>query len=432
MERRNRWITTALVAAMLPATAASGQSPDAIEIRGTVRALTGRPLVAVSVRGGPSPSTVVLTDSGGSFRIRLERGAIETSAAPRLLWLRAETIGYVPDSVSVRVVPGRTIYSVAITLTPLAQLAVQQVVAQRDRPLLNTRDATTGGAVERAELEALPTDARDPVALAYNIPGVAQARAFFGDAPKLSINGTNALYTQYTIDGLENNEGFLGGPRVEFPLAAMHRLEVMANTYTASAGRSPSGVVNYESRAGGDTWTGEAFAYQRPGLPLDARPSIQPVNADARADFRKAQEGFRRSQFGGAFGGPLAERRTYVFGALEYTTENEDRISSTARATFVGREIRETYKGFARVDHGWNDRQTTTLRFALSHQARAGEGSGIVAPEADITTIRFGSLTSLSHRSALADGRASNTISAQLGTYSWTFHQPSVICVPCR
>ena len=231
----------------------------------------------------------------------------------------------------------------------------------------------------------------------------------------------DSLYTQYTIDGLENNEGFLGGPRVEFPLAAMHRLEVMANSYTASAGRSPSGVVNYESRAGGEQWSGEAFAYQRPGLPLDARSPVEPGNPAARSDFRKAQEGFRRSQIGGAFGGPLAAQRTYVFGALEYTNENEDRISSTARATFLGRERRETYKAFGRLDHGWNDRQTTTLRVALSRQARAGEGSGIVAPEADITTIRFGTISSLTHRSSVAAGRASNTASVQLSTYKWDF-----------
>lgn len=424
MHGRTRWIIAALLLtlplSLPPLTAVSAQTPE-VEIRGTVRALTGRPLVSVSVRGGPSPSTAVLSDSSGAFRVRVARREVDISEGAAVIWLRAEAIGYVPDSVAVRLVSGRAAYSAAITLTPLAQLAVQQVVAQRDRPLLNTRDATTGGAVERAELLALPTDARDPVALAYNIPGVAQARAFFGDAPKLSINGTNALYTQYTIDGLENNEGFLGGPRVEFPLAAMHRLEVMANSYTASTGRSPSGVVNYESRAGSDTWMGEAFAYQRPGLPLDARPSIQPANAEARADFRKAQEGFRRSQVGGAFGGPVAAQRTYVFGALEYTNENEDRISSTARATFLGRELRETYKAFGRVDHGWNDRQTSTLRFAFSRQARAGEGSGIVAPEADITTIRFGTISALTHRSSLAAGRASNTASVQLSTYKWDF-----------
>src|SRR5918995_1155235 len=112
---------------------------------------------------------------------------------------------------------------VAVTLAPLFILDALTVVASRDRPLLNTVDATTGGAVEGAEIQALPTDARDPLALLFNVPGVAQASGYFGDAPPLSFNAINSLYTDYTLDGLDNNEGFLGGPRAGFPLGGLAR-----------------------------------------------------------------------------------------------------------------------------------------------------------------------------------------------------------------
>ena len=398
----------AIVVALIPGVVQA----QTATLRGTIRAQSGRPLVAAMVREVEG-AAAARTDSAGRFLLSI--------TANRRTRLVAQQVGFAAETLDVAAVLAGATRQLAITLAPLAQLAVQQVVAQRDRPLLNTSDATTGGAVERAELRALPTDARDPIPLAYNIPGVAQARAFFGDAPKLSINATNALYTSYTLDGLDNNEGFLGGPRVEFPLSALARLDVMANSYSATAGRSPSGVVNYESRAGGDRWHGELFAYNRPGLPLDSRVAIQPASGTAQSDFRKAQDGFRRAQVGASFGGPVVAQKTYLFGALEYSNENEDRISSTARATFLGRELRETYKAFGRLDHGWNDNQTTTLRFAMSRQARAGEGSGIVAPEADITTIRFGTLTALTHRSSWNDGRASNSASAQVSTYKWDF-----------
>ncbi len=52
---------------------------------------------------------------------------------------------------------------------------------------------------------------------------------------------------------------------------------------------------------------------------------------------------------------------------------------------------------------------------------RAGEGSGIVAPEADITTRRVGTATALTHRSSLRGGRASNDASAQFSTFLWAF-----------
>ena len=383
------------------------RAQGAATIEGIVRAQSGRPLAGASVTFEPGAAAVE-SRSAGDFALGVPAGA-----AGRLTVRR---VGYAPEVLAVPALAAGGRREVAVTLAPLARLDVVTVTAARERPLLNAEDAATGGAVERDEIQALPTDARDPIALAYNIPGVAQATGFFGDAPRLTINGANALYTQYTLDGLENNEGFLGGPRVEVPLAALERLSVYANAYSAALGRSSNGVVDAESRAGTSRWTGELFLYNRPGTPVDASPKL-PLSDDQR----RALDGFRRTQVGGAAGGPLARDRTFVFGALEYTNENEDRIASTAATTFTGRELRETYKLFARLDHGWSGTQTTTLRAAASHVRRAGQGSGIVAPEADVTTERVGSVTALTHRSALRGGRASNVASAQVGTFRWNF-----------
>ncbi|MBC7843357.1 MAG: TonB-dependent receptor plug domain-containing protein [Gemmatimonadaceae bacterium] len=300
-----------------------------------------------------------------------------------------------------------------------AQLSVVSVVADKPRRLLNTSTATVGGTVERKELNALPTDARDPISLAYSLPNVAQATGFFGDAPRLTINGSNSLYTSYTIDGLDNNEGFLGGSRVELPLSALERLSVAANTYGADIGRSSNGVVQFETRAGKAKWGGDVFVYNRPGVPFDSRAKIIPGgNPDA---FNKAQDGFRRTQAGASGGGPLVKDRTFVFGALEYTNENEDRIASTTSVPFVGRELRQIYKAFGRVDQGLGNAGSLTAKFALTSTDRAGQGSGILAPEADTRTQRIGSLSSLTHRASLANGRASQITSLQFGTFRWNF-----------
>lgn len=49
--------------------------------------------------------------------------------------------------------------------------------------------------MEAFGLRALPADARDPLRLAFNVPGVSQSTGFFGDARPLVIHGDNALYT---------------------------------------------------------------------------------------------------------------------------------------------------------------------------------------------------------------------------------------------
>ncbi|GAC1647385.1 MAG: TonB-dependent receptor [Gemmatimonadaceae bacterium] len=416
----------AVLSVLLTAVALSGVHPTDLyaqerggqtaQLAGIVREQGGRPVPAASVSFVPGDRAVE-TDSSGRFVLAIAAATKGT--------LRIRRLGFDVVALGIPALKAGTERVVGVTLPGRVLLDVVSVVATHERPLLNTRDASTGGTVERQEIERLPTDARDPLPLAYNVPGVTQATGFFGDAPKLSINGANSLYTQYSLDGLENNEGFLGGPRVELPLSALAQLGVLSTTYAAEFGRSSNGVVNIATRAGGERWTGEAFVFDRPGLPIDAKAPVVP-NGENPTDFRRAQQGFRRAQVGGAAGGPLRRAPTdgagaYAFGALEYTHENEDRVNSTASATFLGRELRQTYKGFGRLDQGWSPSQTTTFRVAFSHVNRAGEGTGIIAPEADITVQRIGTVTGLTHRSALRDGRASNEASAQFGTFRWNY-----------
>jgi hypothetical protein len=379
-------------------------------LSGTVRGQTGMPIPSARVTFTPG-GAVAETDAQGRFRLLVPAGV--PGAAD------VAAVGFSPEEIAVPAIPPGGVRELGVTLAPLHVLDALTVVAQSDRPLLNTQDAATGGAVERAELEALPTDQRDPLTLLFNIPGVAQSTGFFGDAPPLSLNGANSLYTQYTLDGLDNNEGFLGGPRVEFPLGALAREEALVNSYSAEYGRSSNGVINLVSRAGTDETRGEVFGYWRPGRPFDA-PNKIPEGGDPEL-IERQQDGFRRFQLGGGISGPLARRRTFGALAAEYTNENEDRIGSTALTAFVGTETREKLKLYGRMDHGWSTSQTTTLRAAFSRVNRAGNGSGVVTPEADITTRRIGSLTAVTHRSALAGGRAANTASLQLGTFRWYF-----------
>ena len=392
---------------LLPATlAAQGTAV----LTGSVRAQSGAPVAAGRVTFEPSAAAVE-TDGQGRFRLAVPAGVPGT--------VSFAAVGFSPEELPVPALPASGSREIAVTLAPLYTLDALTVVAQQDRPLLNTEDAATGGAVERAELEALPTDQRDPLSLLFNIPGVAQSTGFFGDAPSLAINGSNSLYTQYTLDGLDNNEGFLGGPRVDFPLGGLAREEALVNTYSTEYGRSSNGVINLVSRAGSNETRGDVFGYWRPGRPFDARNKI-PEGGDPEL-IERQQDGFRRFQIGGGISGPLARDRTFGAFAAEYTNENEDRIGSTALTAFVGTELREKVKLFGRVDHGWSPSQTTTLRAAFSHANRAGNGSGVVTPEADITTRRIGSLTALTHRSAFSGGRASNIASVQLGTFRWYF-----------
>ena len=380
-------------------------------IAGTVRSQGGRPIAGARVETADGASKAD-ADSTGRFRLAVPAGTVT---------VRVAAIGFRPVEIALVGVTAGEVRPLGVTLAPLYTLVATTILASPERPLLNTENAATGGSIEKAEILALPTDARDPIALLFNVPGITQAAGFFGDAPRLSFNAQNSLYTTYLLDGLDNTEGFLGGPRVEFPLAGLDRMDAYVNSYSSEFGRSPSGVVNQVTRGGSNATHGELFLYGRPGLGsgIDADNKI-PFGA-VPAAVQRDQQGFKRFQLGGALSGALRPDKTFYSVAVEYTDETEDRIGSTALASFLGSERRQKAKLYGRVDQAWNSDQFTTFRAAFSITDRAGTGSGIVTPEADIVTRRVGGLYALTHRSSLDGGNASNTISAQVGTYHWYF-----------
>jgi hypothetical protein len=380
-------------------------------IAGAIRSQGGRPIAGARIETADGANRAE-ADSVGRFRLPAPAGDVT---------VRVTAIGFRAVTLLVPALAAGEVRALGVTLAPLYTLSATTIVATPERPLLNTENAATGGSIERAELQALPTDARDPIALLFNIPGITQAAGFFGDAPPLSFNGQNSLYTTYLLDGLDNTEGFLGGPRVEFPLAGLDRIDALVNTYSTEFGRSPSGVVNQVTRGGSNRTQGELFLYGRPGTALGVDGDAKVPFGAQQAAVLRDQQGFRRFQLGGALSGALAPDRTFYAVAAEYTDETEDRIGSTAQAAFLGTERRQKAKLYGRLDHAWSATQFTTVRAAFSITDRAGTGSGIVTPEADNVTRRVGGLYALTHRTSLDGGNASNTLSAQVGTYHWYF-----------
>lgn len=380
---------------------ARAPAADSALVRGTVRAESGAPVAGATVSGGAGPAA--LTGPDGRFALPVAPGSVA-------LVIRA--VGFRTDTVALPSLrPGET-REVAVSLVRLTVLSEITVRPEPGRPLLDTLVAATGGAVDSLELRALPADGRDPLALAFTVPGVAQATGFFDTAAPLSITGSNSLYTQYDLDGLDNTEAVLGGPWVELPLSALAGLEVMSTTYGADRGRTTNGVVEFVSRSGGDRWHGELFGYGRPGGGLDSDRPFGPTPAGV--------SGFRRLQLGGAAGGPIRRGRTHTFGAAEYTRESEGQTIATGYGAAEGEQARRFLRLFGRVDQRWGPRQLTTVEAAYTGREFQGRGGGIVVPEADFTQHKNGALVALTHRSAIGEA-AENRLGFALGFFHWYY-----------
>jgi hypothetical protein len=149
-------------------------------------------------------------------------------------------------------------------------------VSAYERRDLNNSNAEVAGELTLRELTRLPVEGRDITRALYRLPNISLATGFYPEAPVVAINGANSLFTQYLIDGMDNNENFLGGMRFAMPLGFTRHISALTNNFSAEYGLSSNGVINITSQSGTNTWTGEVFYLTRPGellTPLRPSPS---------------------------------------------------------------------------------------------------------------------------------------------------------------
>lgn len=133
------------------------------------------------------------------------------------------------------------------------------VTAARAITGLNTSNAEISASLGREQLVALPIEGRDVIGALVRLPNVVPSTGFFPEAPSISINGSNGLDTNYLIDGLDNNENFLGGIKFPVPLGFTREVTVLANSYSVAYGRTANGIVNYTTPSGSNDLSGEVY-----------------------------------------------------------------------------------------------------------------------------------------------------------------------------
>ena len=238
------------------------------------------------------------------------------------------------------------------------------VTALRGVTGLNTVNAEVSASLAREELVALPIEGRDVLGALIRLPNVVPSTGFFPEAPSISINGSNGLDTNYLLDGLDNNENFLGGIKFPVPLGFTRDVTVLANSYSVEYGRTANGVVNYTSPSGSNELAGEVYALVRPGQPLDANSPFPRRDLSGNT----VGESFERYQTGFALGGPIARDRTFFYANFEYTRDRNVQVVD-APALGVTESVtgnNQFYLGSLRIDHRLTDEWQIDLRVAVN------------------------------------------------------------------
>jgi outer membrane receptor protein involved in Fe transport len=188
----------------------------------------------------------------------------------------------------------------------------ETVTVTGETPLVETSSSSVGGVVDVQNIESLPLNGRQFANLALTIPGV--GLGFHSDPTKSTqfspqIAGGNGRNVNYQIDGGDNNDDTVGGLLQLFPLEAIQEFNFQTARYKAEYGRSNGGVMNIVTKSGTNQFQGSGFTLFRDDW-MNAKTETEKINEVEKQDYR-------RYQFGGSFGGPIALNRAHFFAAAE-------------------------------------------------------------------------------------------------------------------
>jgi hypothetical protein len=177
----------------------------------------------------------------------------------------------------------------------------QSVDVHGKTTLLETANGAVNYHASQPQLETLPLDGRNFIALIALSPGVTLPG---GGSLLPRINGSRPRTNEYLYDGISVLQPEPGQVAFYPIIDAIEEFRVNINAYSPEYGRSNGGAVMVIGKSGGNQLHGTLFEFFR--------------NEDLNARNCFAQPGrrpeFRRNQYGFTLGGPIRRNQTFFFG----------------------------------------------------------------------------------------------------------------------
>jgi hypothetical protein len=193
----------------------------------------------------------------------------------------------------------------------------QSVEVVAEAAALQTDSATVATIVDQKEVDNLPLNGRNFLLLAQIVPGANNygggsfANGGLDDRRRsttISANGRAGAENNFLIDGMDNNEKFIGTVLVKPSMEGVAEMKVMTSTFSAELARTSGAAVVIVTRGGNNTFHGTAFEYIRNEV-LDARPPLLAYTAK--------KPPYKQNNFGGSYGGPVRKNKTFFFADWE-------------------------------------------------------------------------------------------------------------------
>ena len=274
--------------------------------------------------GAVLPNAAITITNLGTNDVHLARSSDNGDFTVTLLpvgnySIKVEVAGFKTYTVSSLALSGGDRARITAALQVGQTTETVQVTTQA--PALQTDTSTVSQTVTQASLENLPLNGRNFISLAVLAPGATSGGPnpmSGGNRPDdrrqssaISVNGEYETMNNYMIDGMDNNERYIGTIGVRPSVDAMQEYSVQTNLYTADVTKTAGGVINIITKSGNNEIHGTLFEYLRNDL-FDASANY---NFAGGTPIPKGE--YRQNQFGGSVGGPIKKDKTFFFADYE-------------------------------------------------------------------------------------------------------------------
>ena len=191
----------------------------------------------------------------------------------------------------------------------------QSVEVTASSPALQTDSSSLSNLISTNAMQNLPLNGRNFVSLAQLTAGAAEGESTglpSGTRPDdrrltsaVSVNAQPTSFNNFTIDGMDDNERFIGTVVVKPSVDALQEMKVQTNLYSAEFGRTAGGVINFVTKSGTNAFHGSVFEFFRN------------QHLDARSFFAATKPPYHQNQFGGSNGGPIKKNQVFYFADYE-------------------------------------------------------------------------------------------------------------------
>ena len=222
------------------------------------------------------------------------------------------------------------ISNVKLTVGQRAQLTVRLEIGGADAivdvdigsvELIEITKTTVATTIDQQKIENLPINERSATGFALTLSTVGRDNGRpIGPAPTSGINvgGQRGRSTLVQVDGADFTDNSVNAARSTVSQEAVQEYQVATNSYAPEFGRATGGIVNVVTKRGTNDFHGNVFGFIRDD-------SIQANNAFAPVD----NANFRRTQWGGTFGGPIKTDKTHFFASYERRDRDESGFFTT-------------------------------------------------------------------------------------------------------